>query len=85
MHSVTRTWDAGSYAEWVYDISRFGFWKKIHYDVWKTHLAELGWTEVFWERYKTRKSENPREENYSDYMNRQGEEAAKEWNESGVE
>lgn len=72
------------YAEWVWSYARSGFWQKIQFNEWKNRLEEMGWSRPFWDKYKALKTEavssGQEPENYVDYMNRQGEEAAAEWN-----
>lgn len=52
---------AKQYAEWVYQYSRSGFWKKVDFAVWKRRLQLMGWTQDFWDRYKELKGEDQSE------------------------
>lgn len=83
LRSLTRDWTPQTYAQWVFEYARSGFWKKVNFEVWKTRLQECGWSQDFWDVYKQLKAENPTE-SYEDRMNRQGEEAAQQWNSEGV-
>ena len=83
LRSLVRDWTPESYAKWVFDYSHSGFWKKINFEMWKDRLQERGWSQTFWDIYKRLKAENPSEENYEDRMNRQGEEAAQQWQREG--
>lgn len=80
--TLLREWDPVTYAEWVFGYRKSGFWQKIKFALWKEELAKMGWDKAFWDHYKTLKgAESPDDaESYGDYMNRQGEEAAAEWN-----
>ena len=79
MRNLQKRWTPEAYAEWVFSYARSGFWQKITFQVWKARLADLGWSEEFWNKYRQLKGDDTGE-NYSDYMNRQGQEAAAEWN-----
>jgi hypothetical protein len=84
MNSLLRKWDAESFAEWVFEYSKQGYWQKVKFEEWKERLNQLGWGQSFWTRYRALKGENEgaeSEESYADRMNRQGEEAARQWNE----
>ena len=89
LHTLLRQWTAESFADFVFNYARQGYWQKIKFEDWKVRLNALGWGPGFWDRYRALKAENPREgeesESYIDRMNRQGEEAAREWADQGVE
>lgn len=81
MRSVTATWTPKTFAEWVFDYAGSGFWQKCKWELWKKRLQDKGWTQAFWNRYRELKGSGSDEaESYTEYMNRQGEEAAAEWN-----
>lgn len=84
MSSLLRKWTAESFAEWVFDYSKQGYWQKVKFEEWKERLNGLSWGQRFWTKYRALKGETETEgsepESYADMMNRQGEEAAREWN-----
>ena len=80
---VTMKWTPEKYAEWVFGYSLNGFWQKIQFSTWKERLAEIGWARQFWDKYKALKAEatsSDDTENFTEYINRKGQEAAQEWN-----
>jgi uncharacterized Zn-finger protein len=83
MRSLLTEWTPESYASWVFGYAHSGFWQKVHWETWRRRLQEKGWSQGFWDRYKALKGEAQETgeyESYVDRMNRQGEEAAAEWN-----
>lgn len=84
MATLLRDWDPISYADFVFGYRKSGFFQKIKFDEWKKVLYDMSWAKEFWDHYKNLKAEGSDDyESYSDHMNRLGEEAAKEWDESG--
>ncbi len=83
LRSLMRDWTPETYAQWVFEYSHSGFWKKVHFEIWKDRLIARGWSDTFWNVYRELKTQNPAAENYEDRMNRMGEEAAQQWNEEG--
>jgi hypothetical protein len=78
---VTMKWTPQKYAEWVFGYSLNGFWQKISFSSWKERLFEIGWSQPFWDKYKALKGEATKSddtENFTDYINRKGQEAAEE-------
>jgi hypothetical protein len=55
MKSVLKDFTAISYADWVF--SYRGFFHKVVFETWKVDLAEKGWSEAFWLRYKALKAD----------------------------
>jgi hypothetical protein len=82
LHTLLVEWSPESFADFVYGYRKSGYWQKISFADWKQKLEELGWARPFWDHYKEMKAENADEDegSYSDMMNRQGEQAAQEWN-----
>lgn len=78
LFSLLHDWTPETYAKWVFEYSRSGFWKKVNFEAWKRRLFERGWSEAFWEIYRQLKADNP-SESYEDMMNRKGQEAAQQW------
>lgn len=86
MRTLLREWTPEAFAEWVYEYRRSGYWQKVQFEAWKKRLEQLGWSRPFWDHYGQIKEENKGEdESYSDYMNRQGEEMAQQWNDQEAE
>ena len=83
LRNIVKDWTPETYAKWVYEYSGSGFWQKINFELWKDRLYARGWSQAFWDVYRQLKSDSPREENYEDRMNRQGEEAAQQWQREG--
>lgn len=86
LRTLLRKWTVEDYARWVFDYRRSGFWQKVKegagFDKFNKNLKEKDWLQPFWDHYKALKGEataTGEDESYVDYMNRQGEEAAKEW------
>ena len=90
LRNLVMKWTAESYAEWVFGYARSGFFQKINFDNWKKRLAELGWANAFWDKYKTLKAdavESGEGMSYADHMNLEGQRFAQEWakeNSSGL-
>lgn len=79
--SLTVEWAPEQYADWVYDYTGSGYWQKCKFATWKERLFKIGWAKRFWDRYKALKGTGEESEGYIDYINRQGEEYAKQWQE----
>ena len=52
MRSLTKHMTVEEYAEWVFNYSLSGFWKKCPYEKFKTRMKKLGWSRRFWDRYR---------------------------------
>ena len=85
LRTLLRKWTPESFAEWVFEYSLNGYWQKVKFDAWKERLKQIGWTRSFWDHYNAVKVEKlqGQSDSYIDYMNRQGEETARQWNEQG--
>ena len=55
LRNVIRKWTPESYAEWAFGYAKSGFWQKIKFADWNKKLAEKGWAQPFWDRYKALK------------------------------
>lgn len=73
--TLTEKMNAEQYAEWCFDYSSSGFWRKINFDVWKGRLYKLGMSKKFWDKYKLLKGARKRTESYEEHM----EEEQAEW------
>jgi hypothetical protein len=73
MSSLTSEWTPEQYAEFVYPYAGSGFWQKCKFSIWKKRLAQIGWTQRFWDRYKQLKGEDTTE-SYIDYIERKSQE-----------
>jgi len=40
------------FADWVADYARQGFWQKCDFEKFNQRLKQLGWSYLFWERYR---------------------------------
>lgn len=57
LRNLLREWTPESYADWVFNYARSGFWSKISFAEWKEKLSAMGWSEDFWVKYKMLKAE----------------------------
>lgn len=69
MKSLTAEWTPEQYADWVFPYSTAGFWRKCKFETWKKRLAQIGWAQRFWDRYKALKGSDETE-SYGEYMDR---------------
>ena len=56
------------YAEWVFNYSMSGFWKKCPFDKFNDRLYKLGMSYRFWKKYKELKGNKDKEQTYEEHM-----------------
>jgi len=78
IRTLTAEMNAEQYAEWMYLNMAYGGWQKVPWTKWKERLAQIGWSQPFWNRYKALKGEEGEQETYEGTLNRQYEEYIKE-------
>lgn len=85
LYNLLKAWTPETYADWVFEYRKSGFFQKINFLDWREKLYKMGWASAFWARYNALKGEEKDEdgESYADRMNRLGEEAAQQWTEAG--
>ena len=66
MKSLWNDMSASEYAQWVYNYSASGYWKKCPFQLWKARLKAIGWSQAFWGRYKELKGVDAAESVFSD-------------------
>lgn len=76
--TLTTKMTAEQYAEFVYMYSSSGFWQKINFEQWKERLNKLGMAKQFWDKYKLLKGTGERTETYTEHMEHEQEQWAKE-------
>jgi len=82
IRTLTAEMTPEQYAEFMYFNMQYGGWQKVPFDKWKERLAQLGWAQPFWDRYKALKAEYTEEdkypqdsqEQYEEFMRKYGEE-----------
>jgi len=81
IRTLTTDMTPEEYAEWMYSNMQYGGWSKVPFTKWKERLAELGWSQRFWLKYRQLKGEET-QETEEEYIQRKQQE---EWNEQGVQ
>lgn len=61
MKSLTAHMSAEEYAEWVYNYSASGFWKKVNFKQFNERMRALGFSYEFWAKYKELKAGRTKE------------------------
>lgn len=78
LKTLTSDMTPEQFADFVFEYSRQGFWQKVSFKVFNQRLAEIGWIDRFWTRYKQLKGDTGITENYEQYMMRVQTEEARE-------
>jgi hypothetical protein len=73
LKTLTAKMTPEQYADFLYEYSRQGGWQKVTFKIWKERLAQLGWSQTFWERYKALKGDSD-DTSYTGYIERQQQE-----------
>jgi hypothetical protein len=79
LRTLTIKMTVKEFAKWVFDYNTHGdFFRKSDFFRFNARLKAYFIANEFWSEYKALKGASQHEESYSEYMNRQGEEFARE-------